>query len=375
MSEETSTAVSVRMQELSPAYAEIAVLARTFAMSGYFQDAQDAAKAVTKIIYGRELGLSPIVSMSSIHIIEGKPAMSSNLMAALIKRSGKYDYRVLRSDNEACVLAFKEKTVKGWEEVGESSFTIDDAKRAGVAARGVWVKYAKAMLFARAISQGLRTYCPDASLAPLYVPEELGATVNEDGNVTELPKSARVAEVTQEAEAIQPPKKTAAVVESRASTWTEGKQVTGANDSNVYPQTVAEPNEDEIPPNPPKAVVTEEAEAVAPPKRGPGRPRKDSPPEDTAIVGGQQSGKPAEVPAAKPTVPEGSVSVEQAVNFERMFKKSLRSDLEKQATALSHDWLRLKGFVNSDGEPTAKAIPAKDFYEIREAAIAHAEAL
>jgi len=182
----------VRMQDLSPEYAEIMVLGNVLQRSGYFKDVRDQAQAVTKILCGRELGFSPIVSMQGIHIIEGKPALSSNLMATLIKRSGKYDYRVKVWTNTECVLTFRQKDDGTWEDVGESSFTMDDAKAAGVLrAGGSWAKYPRAMLFARALSQGLRTYCPDVSAAPIYNPEEMGATVNEDGDVTELPASAK----------------------------------------------------------------------------------------------------------------------------------------------------------------------------------------
>lgn len=207
MSEEA--VVAIRMQDLSPQYAEIMVLGKVLYASGYFKDVRDQAQAVTKILFGKELGFSPIVSMGGIHIIEGKPALSSNLMATLIKRSGKYDYRVKTWTDAECALTFREKMDAGWENVGESSFTLEDAKRAGVVKTGgSWAKYPKAMLFARALSQGLRTYCPDVSAAPIYNPEEMGATVDEEGAVTELPKSARPVQVTTEDIEITP--KTAA---------------------------------------------------------------------------------------------------------------------------------------------------------------------
>lgn len=210
MSSNQETAVAIRMQDLSPEYAEVMVLGKVLQASGYFKDVRDQAQAVTKILCGRELGFSPIVSMQGIHIIEGKPALSSNLMATLIKRSGKYDYRVKVWTDAECVLTFREKNGSGWEDVGESSFTMDDAKRAGVVrAGGSWSKFPKAMLFARSLSQGLRTYCPDVSAAPIYNPEEMGATVDEEGAVTELPKSARPVQVTTEDIEIESPGKPA----------------------------------------------------------------------------------------------------------------------------------------------------------------------
>src|SRR6266700_4331304 len=166
---------------------DIMRLGGVFKASGYFRDVRDEAQAVTKILYGRELGFTPIVAMMGIHIIDGKPALSSNLMATLIRRSGKYDYRVREHDEKRCVIEFKQ----GAEVLGKSTFTVEDAQRAGlIKPNSGWTKYPKAMLFARAMSAGVRTHCPDVSACPLYVPEELGATVTEDGEVITLPASA-----------------------------------------------------------------------------------------------------------------------------------------------------------------------------------------
>ena len=44
------------------------------------------------------------------------------------------------------------------------------------------------MLYARALSNGARWFCPDVlNGSPIYTPEELGANVNEDGEVIDLP--------------------------------------------------------------------------------------------------------------------------------------------------------------------------------------------
>lgn len=46
--------------------------------------------------------------------------------------------------------------------------------------------YPQNMLFARAISSGVRRYCPDVFNGNLvYVPEELGAQVDEDGEIVQ----------------------------------------------------------------------------------------------------------------------------------------------------------------------------------------------
>lgn len=161
--------------------AETVSLAETFVRSGFFKDSRDAAQAVVKIMAGRELGFAPMASMTGVHIVDGKVTLSANLMAAAIKRSGKYNYRVIEHDAKVCRIAFFE----GGEPVGESSFSMQDAVAAGVSNKQVWKAYGRNMLFARALSNGARWYCPDVFGGPLYTPEELGAEVNGEGEVVE----------------------------------------------------------------------------------------------------------------------------------------------------------------------------------------------
>lgn len=161
-------------------YEDVYRLGDVFARSGYFQDARDAAQAIVKIMAGRELGLPPIASMTGIHVISGRITLGANLIASLIKKSGRYNYRVRRMDAEACEIEFFE----GGESVGLSPFTIADARKAGTKNLE---KFPRNMLFARAISNGARWFCPDIFGGPVYTPDELGAEVDEDGLVVNQP--------------------------------------------------------------------------------------------------------------------------------------------------------------------------------------------
>lgn len=152
-------------------------LGQVLARSGYFQDARDMAQAVVKVLAGRELGFGPIASMTGFHIVKGKVSMSANLMAAAIKRSGRYDYRVAELTPKACRLAFTDKG----EPIGESSFTIEEATAAGLLSNATWKAYPRNMLFARALSNGAKWYCPDIFGGPVYTPEELGVAVDGEG--------------------------------------------------------------------------------------------------------------------------------------------------------------------------------------------------
>jgi hypothetical protein len=156
---------------------EIERAASSLAKSGYFIDARDVAQCVTKILAGRELGFGPFASMTGIHIIQGRPAIGANLMAAAVKGSGRYNYRVTEMSDKTCSIKFYEHG----EEIGISTFTMEDAKKAQTKNLD---KFPRNMLFARAMSNGVRWFCPDVfSGSPVYTPEELGAEVDGDGNV------------------------------------------------------------------------------------------------------------------------------------------------------------------------------------------------
>lgn len=151
--------------------------------SGYFADAKDVSQAVVKILAGQEMGFGPFASMTGVHIIQGKPTPGANLMGAAVKSSGRYDYRVREMTEAVCEIEFFECSSGVNESIGKSRFTLEDGRKAGTKNLD---KFPRNMLFARAMSNGVKWYCPDVfNGAPVYTPEELGAEVDEDGNVVE----------------------------------------------------------------------------------------------------------------------------------------------------------------------------------------------
>jgi|SRR5690625_1140353 len=158
---------------------DVARIAQMMAGSGYFKDAKDAHQAGVKILAGQGWGIQPFDAMNGIHVIQGKPAIGAGLMAAKVKGSGKYDYRVRQMTAEVCEIEF----FQGEESIGISSFTIEEAKAAGTQNLN---KFPRNMLFARAMSNGVKWFCPDVFSSPVYVPEELGAEVDEQGDVIDV---------------------------------------------------------------------------------------------------------------------------------------------------------------------------------------------
>jgi hypothetical protein len=153
---------------------DIMIMAKTFAESGMFTDAKQMGQAFVKIQAGQEIGIPPFAAMSGIHIIQGKPTIGAGLIASTVKGSGKYDYKVVKLDDTICSLDF----YQGLNNIGNSTFTIQDAKKA--LTKNI-DKFPKNMLFARAISNGVKWFCPDVFSGPVYTPEEMeSVTTTED---------------------------------------------------------------------------------------------------------------------------------------------------------------------------------------------------
>jgi hypothetical protein len=158
---------------------ELMNLAKAFAESGMFSDTKSAAQAIVKIQAGQEIGIPPFAAMTGIHIIQGKPTIGAGLIASRLKGSGKYDYRVVDASEKVCSIDFYQGNTK----IGNSTFTIEDARKA--LTKNI-DKFPKNMLFARAISNGVKWYCPDIFSGPVYVPEEMQVVTTEEATHIEV---------------------------------------------------------------------------------------------------------------------------------------------------------------------------------------------
>lgn len=152
---------------------DIMTMAKTFVESGMFADTKQAAQAFVKIQAGQEVGLAPFAAMSGINIIMGKPTFGAGVIASCVKGSGKYDFKVRELTDKVCSIDF----YQGKELIGNSTFTIEDAKKQATKNLD---KFPKNMLYARAISNGQKWFCPDVFQMSVYVPEEMPEPQTED---------------------------------------------------------------------------------------------------------------------------------------------------------------------------------------------------
>lgn len=184
---------------LFPSPAEWGMLKEQAALvvkTGFLPKAIDTAeKAITIALKGRELGIPPMQAFSHIHVVNGKPGASAELMLSLIYRNcpgAIVNY--VESNDDLCTIDVSRPGHK----TARFSYSIDEARNAGLLNKDSWQKYAPAMLRARAVSIAARAVFPDAIMGCSYTPEELGAEVNDEGEVLELtaaPKPSAVVEV------------------------------------------------------------------------------------------------------------------------------------------------------------------------------------
>ncbi len=147
------------------------VLAKHMFESRMFSAYGTPQGVLSTVMVGRELGLPAMASLRSIHVIEGRHALSAALMVALVLKSGLAEYFEPISFDEQ--QATFETHRKGARNPVRLQHTIAMAVTAGLTKpNSNWLKIPGDMLLARAQSRLARLVFPDL-LAGLYTPDEL----------------------------------------------------------------------------------------------------------------------------------------------------------------------------------------------------------
>jgi hypothetical protein len=128
---------------------------------------------------GRELGIGDMAALRHIHLIDGSPTYSAQLMTSLVRKN-KHSIRVVsRDENHVTVRGERADT----GDDGEVTWTLERAKTAGLLNKRNWQQYPEGMLWARAVSQLCRELFSDICMGS-YTAEELGeAHTDEEGGL------------------------------------------------------------------------------------------------------------------------------------------------------------------------------------------------
>ncbi len=174
-------------------------LGGTLIASGLLPDTiKKPEQAMAVMLKGAELDIPPMHALSHINIIKGKPTMSAELMRALVQRVG-HKVRIVESTAERAVV--EGVRLDDPDHKTRISFDEEDAKRAGLAGQGGHKSYPAALKLARATSALCRAMFADALAGISYTPEELGAEVDEEGEVVDAGEAVVVEEATPREEA------------------------------------------------------------------------------------------------------------------------------------------------------------------------------
>lgn len=134
--------------------AQIVELAKIMAASGMFGDINTAQKAAATMMIGQQVGLTPVQSLTGIHIVKGKPMFHYQVLLAKLRQHPDYDYRIAEHTDKVCSLSI----LRHGEVIGTETFTIEEARKQGTQNLD---KFAKTMLLARATSNALKWHAPD----------------------------------------------------------------------------------------------------------------------------------------------------------------------------------------------------------------------
>lgn len=123
------------------------------------------------IATGREIGIGDMAALRHIHVIDGKPGFSAEIMVVKVRRDG-------HSITTVGEITDKSVTVKGTrgdnDDTMTYTFTAEMAERAGLLNKQNWKRYPESMLWARAVSQVCRMLFADCFAGATYTPDELG---------------------------------------------------------------------------------------------------------------------------------------------------------------------------------------------------------
>jgi hypothetical protein len=176
------------------------------------------------IQHGSEIGLSPMQSLQSIAVINGRPSIWGDAALAVVSASAVCEYVTEEieegKDGEALVAICTAKR-RGYPKPTVSRFSVADAKKAGLWGKsGPWTQYPRRMLQLRARGFALRDAFPDVLKGLVTAEEAQDYPANEPAKEAAKPATPSVVKVTAAAPVVpEDPMGKARLAVSRATTF------------------------------------------------------------------------------------------------------------------------------------------------------------
>ncbi len=161
------------LSEIPLNYDTLSVLLQTPTVPVRYKESDSGVQDMyAATLYGRELGIGPMTSIYMLFLVNGQASMLGQLMLALVWKAG-HKINITIGETESTVHCFRR--IDGeFVEVGDVTFTIEDAARADLLDKGTYEKFPRHMLTWRAVSMAARLYYPDVITGIGYIPDELG---------------------------------------------------------------------------------------------------------------------------------------------------------------------------------------------------------
>lgn len=129
------------------------------------------ADILVAIGLGQSMGLSPMESLYRIDVIQGKPTLSAELIAAQVRKAG-HRLRIVKDEENLSVTA---TIIRADDPEAPFSVTRDQkwAERMGLAGKDNYRKQPLTMLKWRAVTAVAREACPEALYGVAYTADEM----------------------------------------------------------------------------------------------------------------------------------------------------------------------------------------------------------
>ena len=157
-----------QLPELS--FAAMMQMGQALVGTGFLPDhIKNGPQAAAIILAGRELGMEPMRALRSLSLVKGKITEAADSQLARFKSDGGRAVFTELSDTAAVLSLTHPNGDKHTE-----TFTLDDARKAGLLSSGMYSKFPKAMLRSRAITAALKSIGWEGG-SGVYDPSELAA--------------------------------------------------------------------------------------------------------------------------------------------------------------------------------------------------------
>lgn len=203
------------------------------------------ANVLYAVEYGDMIGIPPMAAITGIHVIEGKPSASAGLISGLVRSAGhklRVGYDASKMMGWATIIRSDDPDHEFRSEwdldraVTAELCTIKDGKPYAVDSKGrskPWRKFYPSMVKARAITEVARDGCEEVLFGLHYTPDELGAEVDEEGNI--------VGQIVQDG---QEPHQAAASPDPAGDPWTVAPDADPEWDAKVAQMSTFEADDD-----------------------------------------------------------------------------------------------------------------------------------